>query len=65
VMVKILQARHQQYVNRELSDVQTGFRKAKEPELKLPTPVGSSKRQESSPNTSTSALLTMPKSLTV
>ena len=65
VMVKILQARHQQYVNCELSDVQTGFRKAKEPELKLPTPVGSSKRQESSPNTSTSALLTMPKSLTV
>ena len=65
VMLKILQARVQQYVNHELSDVQTGFRKAKEPELKLPTPVGSSKRQKSSPNTSTSALLTMPKSLTV
>ena len=38
--------------------------KAEEPE-KLPTSVGSSKKQESSGNTSTSALLTMPKSLTV
>ena len=39
--------------------------KAKEPEIKLPTSVGSSKKQESSRKTSTSALLTMPKSLTV
>ena len=38
--------------------------KAEEPELKLPTSVGSSKRQESSRKTSTSALLTMPKPLT-
>ena len=29
VMLKILQARHQQYMNRELPDVQTGFRKAR------------------------------------
>jgi len=41
VMFKILQARLQQYVNRELPDVQAGFRKAEEPEIKLPTPVGS------------------------
>ena len=39
--------------------------KAKEPEIKLPTSVGSAKKQESSRETSTSALLTMPKPLTV
>ena len=38
---------------------------AKEPEIKLPTSVGSLKKQESSRETSTSALLTMPKPLTV
>jgi len=38
---------------------------AEEPEIKLPTSVGSSKKQESSRKTSTSALLTMPKPLTV
>ena len=37
VMLKILQARLQQYVNRELPDIQGGFRKRKEPEIKLPT----------------------------
>ena len=39
--------------------------KVEEPEIKLPTSVGSWKKQESSRKTSTSALLTMPKSLTV
>ena len=39
--------------------------KAKEPEIKLPTSSGSSKKQESSRKTSASALLTMPKPLTV
>ena len=39
--------------------------KAEEPEINLPTSVGSSKKQESSRKTSTSALLTMPKTLTV
>ena len=39
--------------------------KAEEPENKLPTSAGSSKKQESSRNTSISALLTMPKPLTV
>ena len=39
--------------------------KAEEPEIKLPTSAGSSKKQESSRNTSISALLTMPKPLTV
>ena len=39
--------------------------KAEEPEIKLPTFAGSSKKQESSSKTSISALLTMPKPLTV
>ena len=39
--------------------------KAEEPEIKLPTPVRSSKKQESSGKTSISALLTIPKPLTV
>ena len=42
-----------------------GLEKAEEPEIKLPTSVGWSKRQENSRKTSTSALLTMPKPLTV
>src|SRR5574337_397796 len=37
VMLKILQARLQQYVNCELPNVQAGFRKGREPEIKLPT----------------------------
>ena len=37
VMLKILQARLQQYVNCERPDVQVGFRKAEEPEIKLST----------------------------
>ena len=41
VMLKILQARLQRYVNRELPDVQTGLEKAEEPEIKLPTSAGS------------------------
>ena len=39
--------------------------KADEPEIKLPTSAGSSKKQESSRKTSISALLTMPKPLTL
>ena len=41
VMLKILQARLQQYVNRELPDVQAVLEKAEEPEIKLPTSAGS------------------------
>ena len=65
-MLKILQARLQQYVNYEPPDVQAGFRKGgEEPEIKLPTSAGSSKKQESSRKTSTFAVLTMTKTLTV
>ena len=65
VMLKILQARLQQYMNPQLPDVQVGFRKGRGTRDKLPTSAGSWKKQESSRKTSTSALLTMPKPLTV
>ena len=64
-MLKILQAKLQQYVNRELPDVQAGLEKAEEPEIKLPTSAGSLKKQERSRKTSISALVTMPKPLIV
>ena len=54
VMLKVLQARLQQYMNGELPDIQAGFQKAEEP-IKLPTFAGSSKKQESSRRTSISA----------
>ena len=65
VMLKILQARLQQYMNHELPDVQAGFRKVEEPEIKMPTSAGSSKKQEIFRETSTSAILAMPKPLTM
>ena len=65
VMLKIFQPRPQQYMNHELPNVQLVLGKADEPEIKLLTSTGSSKKQESSRKTSISALLTMPKPLTV
>ena len=44
VMLKIFQARLQQYVNLELPDVQAGLEKTEEPEIKLPTSVQSWKK---------------------
>ena len=64
-MLKILQARLQQFMNRELPDVQAGFRKGKGTRYQIATSTGSLKKQESSRKTSISALLTMPKHLTV
>ena len=64
-MLKILLARLQQYMNREPPYVQVGLEKAEEPEIKLPKSAGSWKKQESSRKTSISALLTMPKPLSV
>ena len=63
VMLKILQARLHQYVNFQMFKLV--LEKAEEPEVKLPRSAGSSKKQESSRKTSISALLTMPKPLTV
>ena len=65
VMPKILQTRLQQYVNHELPDVQAVFRKDRGTRGQIANMVGSSKKQESSRKTSISALLTMPKLLTV
>ena len=65
VMLKILQARLQQYVTLNFQMFKLDFKKAEEPEIKLPTSVGISKKQQSSRKTSISALLTMPKPLTV
>ena len=64
-MLKILQARFQQYVNHELPDLQDGFRKGRGTRDKMPTTDGSLKKQDSSEKNSISALLTMPKPLTV
>ena len=64
-MLKILQARLQQYMNRELPVFKLVLEKAEEPEIKLPTSTGSWKKQESSRKTSISALVTIPKPLSV
>ena len=64
-MLNILQARLQQYVNHELSDVQAGFRKGRGTTDQIAASIGSSKKQESSRKSSISALLTLPKPLTV
>ena len=60
-----VQARLQQYVNCELPDVQAGFRKGRGTKVQIANIRGSWKKQESSRKTSISALLTMPKPLTV
>ena len=62
-MLKILQARLQQCVKCELPDIQAGLEKAEESEIKLPTSVGSEKKQKNSRETSISASLTMLTSL--
>ena len=63
VMLKILQARLQQYVNFQMFKLD--LEKAEESEIKSPTSTGSLKKQERSRKTSTSALLTTPKPFTV
>ena len=65
VILKILQARLQQYMNRALPDAQAGFRKAEEPDIKLSTSVGLLRKLESSRKISASAFLTMPKPLSM
>ena len=65
VMLKILQARLQQYMNRELPDVQAGFRKGRGTRDQIANIRWIMEKQESSRKTSISGLLTMPKPLTV
>ena len=60
VMLKILQARLQQYVNCEHLDVQAGFRKGRGTRVQIASICWIIKKQESSRKTSISALLTMP-----
>ena len=64
-MLKILQASLQQYVNHELPEFKLDLEKAEESEIKLPISIGSSKKQKNSRKASISALLIMPKPLTV
>ena len=64
-MLKILQPRLQQYVNRELPYIQAGFRKGRGTRDHIANIHWIMEKQESSRKTSISALLTMPKPLTV
>ena len=65
VMLKILQARLQQYVNRELPDVQAGFRKDRGTRDQIANICWILEKAREFQKTSISALLTMPKPLTV
>ena len=65
VMLKILQARLQQYVNRELPDVQAGFRKSRGTRDQIANIHWIIEKAREFQKKSTSALLTMPKPLTV
>ena len=64
-ILKILQARLQLYMNQELPDVEAAFRKGRVTRDQIANINGSLKKQESSKETSPSALLTLPKPLTV
>ena len=65
VMLKILQAMLQQYMNRELPDVQVGFRKGRRTRDQIADICWIIRKAKEFHKTSTSALLTMPKPLTV
>ena len=65
VMLKILQARLQQYVNHELPDVQAGFRKGRGTRDQIANIHWIMVKAREFQKTSISALLTMPKPLTV
>ena len=64
-MLKILQARLQQYVNRELPDVQAGFRKGRGTRDQTANILWIIEKAKEFQKKSISALLTMPKPLTV
>ena len=64
-MLKILQARLQQYVNCEIPDVQAGFRKGRGTRDQIANIRWIMEKAESSRKTSISALVIMPKPLTV
>ena len=64
-MLKILQARPQQYMKCELPDVQAGFRKSRGTRDQIANILWTIKKAREFQKTSISALLTMPKPLTV
>ena len=64
-MLKILQARLQEFMNRELPDVQAGFRKDRGTRDQITNIHWITEKQERSRKTSTSALLAVPKPLIV
>ena len=64
-MLKILQARLQQYVNHEIPDVHAGFRKGRGTRDQFANIRWIVEKAREFQKTSTSALLTMPKPLTV
>ena len=65
VMLKMLHARLQKSMDRELQMYKLDLENAEEPEINLPTSVRPSKKQENFRKTSNSALLTMSKPLTM
>ena len=65
IMLKILQAKFQQYVNSELPDVQAGFRKGRGTRDQIANTHWIAEKAREFQKTSTFALLTMPKPLTV
>jgi len=65
VMLKILQVRHQQYMNQRLPDVQAGFRKSRGTRDQIANICWIIKKAREFQKKSTFALLTMPKPLTV
>ena len=64
-MLKFLQARLQQYVNRELPDIQAGFRKGRGTRDQIANICWIIKKARELKKKSISALLTMPKPMTV
>ena len=64
-MLKIIQARLQQYMNHEIPDVQAGFRKGRGIRNQIANICWIIKKAREFQKTSISALLTMPKPLTV
>ena len=65
IMLKILQARLQQYVKQDFQMNKLDLEKAEEPDIKLLTYAGSQKKKRNSKKSSTSALLTTLKPLTL
>ena len=64
-MLKILQAKLQQYMNHELPDIQTGFRKGRGTRDQIANIRGNIEKARKLQKSFTSASLTMPKPLTV